>query len=158
MLYASDPDWTGGGAACVDSIHLHAPSEDITEAETSGDRRRRVTAALEVCQRCPMLQDCAAWTFRTRPGGTVSGGLDLTGQEAPDVADTDADIYMARIRALCEEAGITLTDYQTFYVEQIIRGVPERWQSGGSRPLTMRAQCEWLLGHTKVGFRKDRAG
>lgn len=158
LTRVDEPDWTAGGAACLNNWQLHAPAETHPERETPTAHRERVAAALAVCSTCPMLDECRAWTFLNWPTGTISGGLDLTRQEPahmPDDQAIDTGIYLARISDVCEDADIVLTDYQRHYIDETIYGNAPRWQHGGSRPLALRAQCEWLLDHPRVGFRRQ---
>lgn len=67
-----DPDWTGGGAACLDQYDLFAPAED--KPHTKDDR----AAALAICAACPMLVECREWAAKTRPTSGVVGGVDLS--------------------------------------------------------------------------------
>lgn len=87
-LGLNDPDWIGGGAACLDEWDLFAPAEvEGVRREPKHDKRERVALALSICNACPMLEACRVWAFKARPYGTVVGGLDLTGMDDPALED-----------------------------------------------------------------------
>lgn len=153
----SDPDWTAGRAACIGQWDLHAPAEKADGSrETTVERRRRVQAAIAMCNRCPMLDECRTWTFQNRPHDTVSGGLDLTG-ESPLTEKTpasDAAIYWRRIEAVLAAEKVHLTDYQRWYVDESLHGRSPRWNYAGrqGRSAGARTRCEALLADRRVRF------
>lgn len=157
----SDPDWIGGGAGCLTTMHLHAPAEREPHEprESHTDAAVRVAEALAVCRVCPMLDTCREWAFRTQPTGVVVAGMDLTPARAqvPEAFDeVDHDIYMGRAARIAEDLGITFTSYQHRFIADVIAGRNPSWQHGGGRK-GHKAQVDEILTHPDLGLERDRA-